>query len=239
MIYVNGCSFTFGDELANTNNSWPCILANKLKTTVLNDAISGGTNYRTIYRTTKHLKDSYDLYIVAWTFTSRYTFYKSDNNFEINFNPFLSNNLYGNDPNYTNWGKILYQHWHNELYSFKLWLQQIIHLQATFEKYNKKYLMINTASNNLNKWLAPKDKFIDSVKSMINFDLMTDDQIFDEYNEIQYYVSCINKDNFYKWNQFNIIDLISQFPVGPSGHFLDAGHNHLANLLFQHIQCSK
>ena len=239
MIYTNGCSFTFGDELTDTTKAWPYILANKLETKVVNDAVRGGTNYRTVYRATKHIKDNFNLYIIAWTYTSRYTFYKSDNNFEINFNPQLKNALYADELFYTQWGKILYQYWHNELYSLKLWLQQIIHLQSTFEKYNKHYLMINTTSNNLNKWLAPKNQFITSVKELINFDSMNDEQIFAEYQEIQYYLNCIDQEKFYKWNSFSITNLCLQFPVGPGGHILDAGHEHLSDLLYQHIQCLK
>lgn len=239
MIYTNGCSFTHGDELLDPCKAWPYLLAEQLQTTVVNDAVSGGTNYRTVYRTIKHLKDQFDLYIIAWTTNTRYTFYKSDNNFEINFNPQLKNGLYSKESYYNQWGKTLYQHWHNELYATKLWLQQIIQLQAILEKNKKKYFMLNTFPNNLHKWLSPEDQFINSVKSVINFDLMNDDQIFAEHCEIQYYVECINKETFYQWNQFHIATLTEHFLTGPNGHFLDAGHKHLSELLHQHIQCLK
>ena len=239
MIYSNGCSFTRGDELNETSSAWPHLLAKKLNTEVFNDAVSGGTNYRTVYLTTKNIKENYDLYIVAWTTYARYTYYKSDNNFEINFNPQLKNNLYENEKFYSQWGKDLYLHWHNELYAFKIWLQQIIQLQATFEKFQKNYLMINTFSNNLDKWLVSEDQFVSSVKNLINFNFMNDEQIFAEYQEIQYYLSCINTEKFYKWNNFFIGNLVRQFPFGPGGHILDAGHEHLSGLLYQHIQCLK
>lgn len=239
MIYTNGCSFTYGDELTDSTNSWPYLLANKLETGVINDAISGGTNYRTVYRSLRNLNKNYNLYIVAWTVPSRYTFYKSDNNFEINFNVQLKNNLYGKEEFYSNWGKVLYKHWHNELYSLKLWLQQIIQLQSTFEKFQKNYLMLNTFSNNLDAWLAPEDQFISSVKNLINFDLMTDEQIFAEHQEIQYYLSCINTEKFYQWNNFFIADLATRFPTGPNGHILESGHQHVSDLLYQHIQYLK
>ena len=87
-IYTNGCSFTYGDELIDSKQTaWPAILANKLNGTVVNDAISGGTNSRTMYHTIKNIQQDYDLYLIAWTTYSRFTFYKSDNNFETNFNP--------------------------------------------------------------------------------------------------------------------------------------------------------
>ena len=104
MIYTVGCSFTYGDELSDNKKAWPFLLANKLQTNVLNDAVSGGSNYRTVYHTTKHLQDNFDLYIIAWTSTARYTFYKSDNNYEINFNPTLRNDLYQDLKFYSGWG---------------------------------------------------------------------------------------------------------------------------------------
>jgi hypothetical protein len=239
MIYVNGCSFTYGEELRDIKRAWPYLLAAKLKTAVVNDAVNGGTNYRTVYHSIKNSKQDYDLYIIAWTFYSRYTFYKSDNNFQVNFNPQLADGLYEKEYFYSKWGQELYKFWHNELYAFKTWLQQIIQLQSTFEKFKKNYLMINTAANSLDKWLAPENQFLSSVKNLINFDAMSDEQIFAEYREIQYYLSCIDVDKFYKWNNFSIIDLHKDFPIGPDGHILEAGHEHVSDLLYQHIQCLK
>ena len=236
-IYANGCSFTYGDELVDpVATSWPAVLASKLGADIVNDAVSGGTNYRTVYRTIKNLKLDYDLYVIAWTTNTRFTCYKSDNNFEINFNPQLKNSLYENQSFYQDWGKTFYKHWYNELYSFKLWLQQILQLQALLQ--NKNYLMLNTMPNNLSRWLAPKESFIACVKDLINFDLMTDEQIFDEYNEIQYYTSLINTNKFYCWNRFCILDLTKEFECGPGGHILEAGHQNLAEILYNHL-CSK
>lgn len=235
MIYINGCSFTYGDELLDKTKAWPYLLAKKMQTPMFNDSISGGTNHRILYRTIKNLQDPYNFYLIAWTSNTRYTFYKADNNFEVHFDPKLKNNQYSQEKFYQIWGQNLYRYWHNELYATKLWLQQILQLQAMFEKNKKKYLMINTFPNNLSIWLESKDKFINSVKHLINFDLMTDDQIFEEYEEIQYYTKCIDQKTFYKWNEFDIISLCEKFPVGSRGHLLEAGHQYLANLLFEYI----
>ena len=45
---------------------------------------------------------------------------------------------------------------------------------------------------------------INSVKELINFSVMTDEQIIDEYKEIQYYISLIDFSKFYRWNEFYI-----------------------------------
>jgi hypothetical protein len=236
-IYACGCSFTHGDELENPEKSaWPIRLAEMLTASINNDAVNGGTNARTVYRTIKNTQDEYDLYLIAWTDYSRFTFYKNNNNFEVNFNSNLEHALYRNEKFYTDWGKTLYKHWYNELYAFKIWLQQIIQLQKVLE--NKNYLMINTTENNLSRWVAPKEKFIDSVRDLINFNLLSDKQIFDEYDEIQYYISLIDISKFYQWNEFYISKLCRNFPCGPGGHILEEGHDQLSNLIHQHI-CSR
>jgi hypothetical protein len=233
-IYANGCSFTHGDELESpATTAWPALLADYLGANLTNDAVSGGTNPRTVYRTIKHLQEDFDLYLIAWTTDTRFTVYKSDNNFEINFNPQLKNNLYGNNDFYSTWGQTYYTTWYNQLYAFKLWLQQIVQLQAVLG--NRQYLMINTMSNSLNKWTASWPNFIDQVKSMINFDVMNDEQIFAEHKEIQYYVGQIDVSKFYKWNQFNVQDLCSEYECGPGGHILEQGHQQLANLVNKHL----
>jgi len=236
-IYACGCSFTHGDELNNTTNSaWPARLAEKLSSSIDNYAISGGTNTRTVYQTIKNTQKNYDLYLTAWTTYSRFTFYKSDNNFETNFNPTLEHTLYSNEKFYRDWGQNLYKYWYNDLFAFKLWLQQIIQLQQILK--NKNYLMINTMENNLSRWLTTKESFIDSVKDLINFDIMNDEQIIDEYDEIHYYISLIDTSKFYKWNNFHITELCDHFPCGPGGHILEEGHVHLSDLLYQYL-CSK
>ena len=119
-IYACGCSFTYGDELKNpAESAWPILLGEKLNQPVSNFAVSGGTNFRTVYQTIKNL-NKYDFYLIAWTSYSRFTFYKSDNNFEVNFNPQLKNSLYSNEEFFKDWGKILYTHWYNELYAFNV-----------------------------------------------------------------------------------------------------------------------
>jgi hypothetical protein len=237
-IYVNGCSFVYGDELDDrAAQSWPALLGQKLSATVVNDAMLGGSNARTVYRTIKHLDQDFDLYVIVWTFDHKFTFYKSDSNIEVNFNPKLNDLTYGSEDYYRIWGRTLYQIWYNRLYGFKLWLQQILQLQAMLYLHDRQYLMINATDNNLPQWSVDQDQFIDSVKSLINFNIMNDEQIFAEYEEIQYYINEIDRSTFYNWDTFTIRSLCDQFATGPRGHFLEAGHQHLANLIYNHL-CS-
>lgn len=232
-IYANGCSYTYGEELSNpAKSAWPVLLSDRLNATVVNDASSGGTNYSIMYNTIKNLQDNFDLYVIAWTTYTRFTFYKSDNNFEVNFNPRLQHGLFQNESFYKKWGTDLYRYWFNRLFAFKLWLQQIIQLQALFRQQNKNYIMLNAWQNNLQNWLVPKDRFNDSVRDLINFDIMNDEQILEQHREIQYYISVLDKSKFYKWEDFYLQQLCSQFPCGPGGHILEEGHIEMANQLY-------
>ena len=214
------------------------LVANKFGASLINQAVSGGTNERTLYHTVKNINQDFDLYLIAWSEYSRFTCYRADNNAEVNFNIHLKHTMYEHDPAYSTWGKTYYTTWYNELFAFKLWLQQIIQLQALFEKNQKQYLMINTMSNQLDRWLVGKDDFIASVNRMINVDIMNDDQIFAEWQEIQYYVEQIDTTKFYQWNQFFIKELSTKFECGPNTHILEKGHEYLADIIYKHL-CSK
>jgi hypothetical protein len=237
-IYACGCSLTYGTELTNpSESSWPALLAKKLNAELVNASQGGSSNQRILYQTIKHLQHNYDLYLIAWSEYSRYTFYKSNNNHAVGFfNIGSEHPTHGKDKSYRDMGKLLYKEWYNELFAFKLWLQQIIQLQKILE--NSNYVMINSFQNELDNWLSSKEQFIEKTKHLINFDLMNDDQIFDEHKEIQYYISVIDKTKFYRWNDFHITQLCSEFKYGPGHHILEEGHEHLANLIYQHI-CSK
>lgn len=232
-LYFNGCSFTHGDELNNpSKDSWPSLVASNLNCNFLNDAVSGGTNDRIVYKTLLAPTD-FDCFFIAWTDYSRFTEYNPVDNFEINFNSQFrldtslhhSDDLKKNYSKYKLYGEMYYKHWYNELYEFKKWLQQIILLQCFFKTHDKKYLMLNTMRNKLSKWLAPPDQFISSIKDLLDFFDQIDDQLLmAEYQQIQNLNSLIDKSNFIEWNEWCILDLTSTHPCGPNGHILDSGH---------------
>ena len=233
-LFFIGCSHTYGDDLADpSTQAWPALIASAKGKDFVNLAISGGTNDRIVYHTIKN-SNSYDHYYIAWTYIERFTRYRSENNFEINFNPQLVNTKYGNDLTFTDYGKLHYAYWYNELYAFKRWLQQIILVQRYLESKNKSYTMINSCPNNINKWTCDRALFNNSVKSLLCFDLMNDDQLLDEHYEIQSLMSEINFSNYLGWNEFYITMLLNKYPVGPTKHLLDEGHQVIANYILKH-----
>jgi hypothetical protein len=233
-LFFIGCSHTYGDDLIDPKEqAWPALVAQAKNKSFTNLAVSGGTNSRNVYHTIKN-SDSYDHFYIAWTYIERFTQYNADNNFEINFNPQLKNTLYGNDASFKNYGKLHYAHWHNELYAFKGWLQQIILLQQYLESKNKKYTMINSCPNNINRWTSDRNSFNNNVKSLLCFDLMNDDQLLAEHDEIQSLLKEINFTHYLGWNSWCITDLMDQYPVGLTGHLLNNGHEAVANYILTH-----
>lgn len=235
-IYVIGDSWVTGEELESPHvDAWPAVLGRLLGADVHNDSTRSGSNSYFVYQTIKHLQDDYDFYIIVWTNTAKFTFFKADTNDSVHFNPQLIDKKYGKEDYYKIWGRTLYQAWHNRLYTFKLWLQQIIQLQTVLEKNNKNYLMINCHENDLKKWSSPWPDFIDATKKIINFESMDDEQIQAEYNEIQSYIKQIDTGKFYKWNEFYLRTLLYQF-VLIDNHLDKDGHLHIAKMLQDSIQ---
>jgi hypothetical protein len=233
-IFVCGDSFTYGEELDNREiSAWPYLLAGSLSAELVDTSQKASSNQRIVYQTTKNFFKDFDLYLIAWSEYARFTFYKSDNNYEMAFTPQLADEVYYNHAYYRDWGNTLYKHWFNELFGFKLWLQQIIQVQSLLD--GKNYLMINTFPNNLDCWLSDKYVFIEKVKHLINFDCMNDEQIMEEYDEIQSYMSQIDTSKFYGWGDFYITKLCQSFKIGNGGHILEDGHKHLSELILETI----
>ena len=59
-LYFNGCSHTWGDDLADpATQSWPAVLSQQLGCNFVNDSQSGGTNDRIKYRTVKNIESEF------------------------------------------------------------------------------------------------------------------------------------------------------------------------------------
>lgn len=233
-LYFNGCSHTWGKELPNPGSqSWPSLIAKYRNCEYSNDSICGGSNDRIMYQTMKNIHN-FDKFYIAWTYTSRFTRYRADNNHAVDFNPHLQHDTYGNKPEFKEYGLMHYTFWHNELYAFKLWLQKIILLQRFFESEKKSYVMINADNNFIDRWNVAWQNFNSSVQSLICFDLMDDDLLYSEHSEIQKLISQLDLQHFFGWNTWWITKLKSQYPVGTDGHLLEQGHQAVADYILNH-----
>lgn len=229
-----GCSFTYGDDLNDpVTQAWPAIVAKKKNYDFANLAVSGGTNERTLYQAVKNV-DNFDKFYIAWTSIDRFTRYRSDNNFEVNFNSRLIHRMYQGASEFHDYGKLHYAFWHNQLFAFKGWLQQIVLLQSFFDANDKNYIMISTFANDIDRWLSDWQHFNDSVKSLVCFDRMDDQQLLAEHLELQTLSSKIKTDRFQGWRNQSIRNLVKAYPVGPTNHPLTQGHECIANYVIDH-----
>lgn len=229
MLWATGCSHTFGDDLEDKTTAWPFLLADKLHLQCVNNAVSGGSNDRIMYEVVK--ADPSSLVVISWSYIERFTRYNHVN-YQINFNPQLCHHLLGNEDSYKQYGKMHYAHWHNELYAFKLWLQQIIFVQTFFKNHNQPYIMFNAAYNRYDRYTVPRHEFNNSVRELVCFDQMNDRQLEAEYNEIEKYTEIIDYTCFYDMN-FHITDLHSKFKTGETGHLLEEGHEEIAQRIYE------
>jgi hypothetical protein len=60
---------------------------------------------------------------------------------------------------------------------------------------------------------------------------MNDDQLHAEYHEIQQLIKQIDSKHCLGWNTWWITNLDKQYPVGPSGHLLEQGHQAVADYI--------
>jgi len=233
-LFFTGCSFTYGDDLENPHlESWPALISREKKLEFTNNAVSGGSNERIVYQIIKNI-NLYDKFYIAWSSIDRFTRYRQDNNFEINFNPALSNSLYQGQHEFDAYGKLHYVYWHNNLYAFKIWLHQIILVQSFLERKKKKYLMLNAFPNNIKRWSSDWKNFNNSVKSLLCFDKMNDQQLREEHAEIQKTLLEINLDRFVEWSEWNISEFVESFEKGSTGHPLQFGHQKIADYIIKY-----
>ena len=230
MLWATGCSHTYGDDLQDKTQAWPYLLANMLDLECVNNAVSGGSNERIVYQTVK--SNPCKLKVIAWSYIERITRYNPENNFEVNFNPQLSHKLYENDYAFKEYGKLHYGKWYNDLYAFKSWLQQIILLQKYLDNRQQSYIMLNASHNRYSRYVTDWKNFNNSVKDLVCFDNMTDDQLYAEHCEIQQYIDLIDTRRYYNIQDFYITQLNENYPTGKTGHLLEEAQQEIAKRLY-------
>ena len=235
-LYFNGCSLTYGDDLDDKSLAWPSLLAKHYKSEHwFNDSISGGSNDRIVFNTVQNI-ENFDKFYIAWTYITRFTRYCSADNGEVNFNVNGTHALLENMYEYKQYAKLHYSHWYSELYALKCWLQQTVLLQSLFKQHNKAYKMIYLVDNDLGAFVNSRDSFQTKMQKFESFNNLSDDILDKEYNDIIRLVNSIDVDNCINWNQKDInIDHVSElYPIGPTKHPLEQGHQHIANYILKH-----
>jgi hypothetical protein len=100
--------------------------------------------------------------------------------------------------------------YHDDIYDMKRYLIQIILLQNFLENNNKNYVMVNTFGNN---YLELAEK--------VDFSPLS---------------SMINEETFLGWPNEQFVEWTYGCPQGPNGHFLEEGHQRVAEKINEHIR---
>jgi hypothetical protein len=231
--FFTGCSFTYGDDLNDrTKSAWPVVVASRKNIQFVNNAVSGSSNERIVYQIIKNI-DRYDSFYIAWTEISRFTRYFQDNH-EVNFNIQLKNSRFEQDWYFLDYGNLHYRYWYNELFAFKTWLQQVVLLQTYLDAKLKKWIMVNTFDNQIKRWTVDRNQFNNNVKSLLCFDQMDDEQLYQEHLEIQQLTKQIDLNRFLGWNDTAMSDLVRGYPKGQTNHPLEQGHQAIAEYILKH-----
>ena len=208
-----GDSFTYGDELSDQNLAWPYLLANKINYQVDNLARPGESN-TAILRNAMLNADSADLVIIAWSHYARMEM--SDEKGPFTIWPGNVGNLFNGPLSFRqDLLKYINQH-HDDFYMYQQLLINIVLLQNYLQSTGKKYLMLDS----FNEWDYDKTKpcltkLIERIPHMV-------DKI-----DTRYYMG---------WPDETMMQWTYGCPKGPQGHFLEQGHERVADKIYEHIR---
>lgn len=218
MLYVDGGSNTYGDEITDREkNAWPYLLGDYLDCDVINQATKGKSNQHIVFDLLNICSQCKpDLVIIGWVNVSRKMFVRRENNFLIDISPSGQNSVYADSAEFNKFQHLLYKYWSNYLYDAWQFLHHVILTQKFLDSQNIPYLMFNDSSQSdildlltiSSKQSTIKDKLLDA------FHQMNDSEIDRTQNQLQALYQTINHQNFYdfSWN----IKKIVKFDSHPS-----------------------
>ena len=206
-VLTVGDSFTYGDELVDINQAWPYLLQNKLSCELTNLGKPSIGN-TSMVRTIVEQSADYDLIIIAWSHYARIEF--ADEYGIYDTWPGHRGRMFTENVSYRIDLIKYLDKYHNDNYLYRQYLINILLIQNFIQQQNKKYLMLDSFGNNFN-------------------DFGNDNQITQLLKQVdnRYYIGWL-KDNMTDWTYTS--------PRGPGGHPLEAGHQIVADKIYEYIR---
>jgi hypothetical protein len=208
-----GDSFTYGEELADNRSAWPNLLANKCGYEVTNLGRPGESNTG-ILRNTMLNADNADIVIIAWSHYARMEM--SDENGVFTIWPGNAGNLFNGSLSYRHDLLKHINHHHDDFYMFQQLLINIILLQNYLKSIDKKYLMLDS----FNEWDYDKNK--SCLSKLIQ--------------RIPHVVEKVDTRYYMGWPNETMMQWTYECPKGPRGHFLEQGHEKVADKIYEYIR---
>ena len=206
-----GDSFTYGEELADRNFAWPYLLGKKLNSEITNLGKPGAGNTKILRNTVEHASD-YDIVIVAWSHFARIEMADEHGIYDIW--PGSTGNLFKDELTYRRDLLNYINRHHDDLYLYSQQLIRVILLQNYLKQTNKKYIMLDAFTECYDP-TSPREKMRLLVPQLAN-------QI-----DPMYYLG---------WPNETMMEWTYRTPQGPDGHFLEQGHQRVADKIYEHIR---
>ena len=209
MIYAIGDSFTYGDELPSQDFSWPSLLAKIINKEVINKGRPATGNTRIVKRAIDAVINKSELIVIGWSDCNRQEFADDIGIYDI----WAGRNFRAfqlEDPTHRiNLIKYITAY-DNPEYYYANWLRQVILVQSLCKAHNIPCIMfIACGAHNSHKQYYQKfEKLVNQIDHSMFVDGM-----FTSVGEWTYGT-----------------------PHGPNGHPLEAGHERIADKIYEHIR---
>lgn len=213
-ILCAGDSFTYGEELADTNNAWPFLLGRLIRqnrnnqVSVFNIAEPAASNDR-ILRTVLDaiaIDPLIDTVIIGWTSLGRTEFADEVGSYDVW--PGYQGNLFLRDG--CSWRKELSEYvskYHSTEWYVRRFYQQVVLLQSYLKLNNIKYLMMDTICNEYYK----KKTYGSEI-----------------------YFTQIDTKNYIDFRTAGMCEWTYGCALGSNGHFLEDGHQQVAERIYDY-----
>lgn len=205
-----GDSFTYGEELENRHDAWPQVLANKLGYEVINLGTPAASNDKILRKAVDYLiTDSADLIVIGWSNIGRSEYADEFGYYDVW--PGYQGNLFKRDE--CEWRNELVDYvsrYHNSESMHLKFVQQVLLLQSYLKQKQIKYVMCNIVQNEYYK-----------------------KKTFDGHLA---YHAQVDKETFLGYNESGMLEWTYGVTKGPGGHFLEQGHQIVADRIYEHIR---
>jgi lysophospholipase L1-like esterase len=206
-----GDSFTYGEELEDRSLAWPHLLANKINYEVDNLGKPGAGNSKILRNAIEHA-DKYDIIVVSWSHFARIEF--ADEHGVYDVWPGNVGNLFQGKLSYRKDILNYINRHHDDVYLYSQQLINIILLQNYLKQNNKKHIMLDSFIECYDS-TSPREKMRLSMPQLVN-----------QIDSI-YYLG---------WPNETMMEWTYGCSKGPGGHFLEQGHEIVANKIYEYIR---
>ena len=209
MIHTIGDSFTYGDELPSQDLAWPTLLAKKINKDVINLGKSATGNHRMVKRAIDAAIESSEIIIIGWSDCNRQEFADNIGIYDI----WAGRNFRAiqlDDPTHRiNLIKYITAYDTPEYY-YADWLRQVILVQSLCKLHKIPCVMFIACG--------------------------THDSHRQYYRKFKKLVDAIDHSMFVDDMFTSVAEWTYKTPHGPNGHPLEAGHEIIANKIYEHIR---